>query len=105
MSTSIYPPQLSSGQLSSLIANVRDWQYTHGSLLKAPPDTGQLSARPIGVSLFPSIFPKARFEEARALQVPYNELYAAVAGDEDWLFEVLKEYDSLILITFLEIGG
>jgi len=89
-----YPPQLSKGQLSSLISDVRDWQYVHGSLLKAPPDTGAVLARPIGVSLFPTLFPRSYFEEARALQTSYSELYAGVAGDEEWLFEILKEYDS-----------
>lgn len=93
-----YPPQLSEQQLSTLIANIRDWQFAHGSLLKAPPVSGNLSARPIGVTLFPSLYPKECFYEARSLQVLYNELYAAVAEDEEWLYGALKEYDSKALI-------
>jgi hypothetical protein len=31
------------------------------------------------------------FEEARELQAVYNKLYARVAEDEEWLFEVLEE--------------
>lgn len=94
VSESSYPPQLAANQLSSLIDNIRDWQFAHGSLLKAPPISGNVVARPIGVTLFPSLYPKECFHEARLLQALFNELYAAVAADEEWMFEVLKGYDT-----------
>lgn len=47
-------------------------------------------ARPVGVSMFPSLLPRALFEEAEALQPIYNRLYAAVSNDEEWLFGVLE---------------
>lgn len=89
-----YPPQLSREHSSDLVSSVRDWQFQHGSLLKAPPRTGNVLARPIGVTLFPTLFPKDLFEEARELQRIYNKLYTAIAADETWLGEVLKEYSN-----------
>lgn len=47
-------------------------------------------ARPIGVSLFRSLFSKYRCEEALTPQGLYNELYCAVAEDEEWLFDTLR---------------
>ena len=86
-----YPPTLSPQQLSNLIFNTKDYQITHGMLLKYGPDAHSINAIPIGVSLFPSLFPESLFEEARELQAVYNKLYAGVAEDEEWLFEVLEE--------------
>ena len=79
-------------KLEQLIDNVLDWQYMHGSLLKIPPDSGQVLARPIGAALFPTPFPRSLFEEANELQVIYNKLYLAVARDEEWLARVLCKY-------------
>lgn len=85
-----YPRTLSPQQLSHLIFNIRDYQLTHGMLLKYGPAATSITAVPVGVSLFPSLFPEPLFEEARALQPLYNTLYARVAEDEEWLGEVLK---------------
>ncbi len=49
------------------------------------------------VTLFPSLFPRACFEEGRAIQTAYNELYACIANDEEWLGEVVKEYACIFL--------
>jgi len=89
--TAPYPPTLSPQQLSNLIFSIKDYQITHGMLLKYGPDAHSINAIPIGVSLFPSLFPWSLFEEARELQVVYNKLYARVSEDEEWLFEVLEE--------------
>ncbi|KAL8648357.1 MAG: hypothetical protein Q9210_005038 [Variospora velana] len=72
-------------ELKSLINDVLDWQYTHASLLKVPPDTGAVLARPIAVTSFPSPFPKTLFEQANCLQRLYNKLYIAITRDELWL--------------------
>lgn len=85
-----YPPTLSQEQLSNLIFNIKDYQVTHGMLLKYGPDANSIYAVPVGVSLFPSLFPESLFEEAKELQVLYNRLYARVAEDEEWLLEVLE---------------
>ena len=89
--TAPYPPTLSSQQLSNLIFDIKDYQITHGMLLKHGPDAHSINAIPIGVSLFPSLFPGSLFEEASELQAVYNKLYARVAEDEEWLFGVLEE--------------
>lgn len=78
-------------RLESLISDVLDWQCIHGSLLKIPPDSGQILAQPIGVALFPSRYPSGSFEDAKILQMIYNKLYVAVARDEEWLSQVLHK--------------
>ena len=79
-------------QLLSLVFNIKDWQITHGMLLKYGPNVEQVSSVPISLSLLPSKFPRTLFEKALKLQTIYNRLYAAVSTDEDWLFGVLKGY-------------
>lgn len=95
-----YPPPLSDDQLHDLITEVKDWQLTHGSLLKLLHcnDQGSVLAHSIGASLFPTLFPRILFEEALSLQRIYNKLYTAVAEDDEWLFETLEvliKYDML----------
>ena len=85
----LYPPTLSQQQFSDLVFNIKDYQLTHGMLLKYGSNADSVHAVPVGVSLFPTLFPRFRFEDARQLQAVYNKLYARVAEDEAWLFEVL----------------
>ena len=82
--------RISEEHLSTTVQYVRDWQYQHGSLLQFPPRSGKIIARPIGVTLFPSNFPKRCYDEACDLQPIFNKLYAAIAEDEKWLYENLK---------------
>lgn len=79
-------------QLANLVFTIKDWQVTHGMLLKFGLNVEHLSAVPVGVSLLPSLFPKRLFEEAQRLQPIYNRLYAAVSDDEEWLYDVLEGY-------------
>ena len=87
-----HPPDLSEEELKSLVAEIKDYQITHGSLIKAvrheQPHT--VPAIPIGVSLFPTPFPRSSFLKACSLQVLFNKLYARVAEDKTWLYETLK---------------
>ena len=87
-----YPPRLTDEQLEKLIFDVQDWQLTHGSLLKNvnSSEENTVVAHSIGVSLFPTLFPRALFDEALAIQRVYNKLYAAIAEDEEWLHGTLK---------------
>ena len=66
-----------------------DWQIANGVLLKHR-DGGSIKAKPVNVSLLPTLFPKQMFEHAQKLQRAYNELYAKVSSDEEWLLGVLK---------------
>jgi len=84
----------SEGELDLLLAEIADYQVTHASLLKSPRLQVQLDspvalAFPIGVSVFPSPFPRGLFKHAVDLQVPYNTLYMRVADDHKWLGKVL----------------
>ena len=47
-------------------------------------------ARPIGVSLVPTLWPRERFDEAWDLQAVWQEVYAEVASDPGFLWEALK---------------
>ena len=87
-----YPPRYSEEDLEALVDQIRDWQFDHGSLLKAPPSTGRVLARPIGVALFPSLLPSQCFQEAVELQTAYNQLYAMVSSHGEWLGETLHRH-------------
>ena len=109
MATSIYPnyPQtLTSEELEYIISNIKDWSILNG--LAVRPSTSFVSedidplrslATTAPVTLFPSLFPRECFEEARAIQIAYNELYACIANDEKWLGEIVKEYACTLLIS------
>ena len=76
--------------LEDLAHTVHDYQFSHGSLLKAPPKSGKVFARPVGAAMFPSPFPRKCFEQARRSYAAFNHLYANVASDEAWLGEALQ---------------
>ena len=40
---------------------------------------------------FPTLFPRARFQQGLDLQQTYNKLYCAVAEDEEWIYNALKD--------------
>ncbi|KAL6713182.1 Glutathione synthetase [Lecanora helva] len=93
-----YPPNLSPAQLDYLLANVKDWSILHGLAVRPAQafvaeeiDPSRSLAVTAPVTLFPSLFPKACFEEAREIQTAYNELYALIAGDEKWLQEIVED--------------
>lgn len=84
-----------------LVNEVKDYQITHGSLLKLVryETESSVAARPVSVSILPTPFPKALFDEATDLQHVYTELYVRVASDPDWLYSVLEpliEHDQYI---------
>ncbi|KAJ5640244.1 uncharacterized protein N7484_008106 [Penicillium longicatenatum] len=99
-----YPPELSEERLTSL-----DWQVNHGSLLKLVQTETEHSvlSQPVGVSVsnlvhypgiiltcrqcFPTKFPRAHFQQALDIQKIYNKLYCAVAEDEEYLHNAIKD--------------
>ena len=94
-----YPPDLTPEQEQYLLTSLNDWSIANGLAVRPSPAFVPSEQDPAGVlavtapvTLFPSPFPKACFEEARAIQTAYNELYAAIARDEEWLGEVIQEY-------------
>lgn len=93
-----YPPQTTPEQSDYLISNLKDWSIAHGLAVRPSPafvaeeiDPSGVLATTAPVTLFPSPFPAACYEEAREIQKSYNELYAAIAQDEEWLRAIVEE--------------
>lgn len=93
-----YPPETTPEGLQYLLSNLKDWSIAHGLAVRPSPafiaediDPSGVLANTAPVTLFPSPFPAACFEEARDIQTSYNELYAAIAEDEEWLKEIVEE--------------
>lgn len=93
-----HPPLLNDSQLQYLLANIKDWSILNGLAVRPARDLlaphahdSRSLAITAPVTLYPSLYPRSCFEEARALQRTYNELYAAIANDVRWLEEVVTE--------------
>ncbi|GLI79408.1 glutathione synthetase [Penicillium ochrochloron] len=93
-----YPPTLSPAQQEYLVTTTKDWAIQNGLAVRPAPtalpegaDSNRVLATNAPVTLFPSPFPKACFEEAQALQTVYNQLYAAITCNEEWLGKVIGE--------------
>ena len=93
-----YPPELSPEEEQYLLTNLKDWSIAHGLAVRPAPsfvptsqDPSGVLASPAPVTLFPSLFPRSCFEEGLAIQKAYNELYAAIARDEQWLQSIVEE--------------
>ncbi|KAI9706587.1 MAG: hypothetical protein M1836_003594 [Candelina mexicana] len=93
-----YPPELTQEQSQYLLTTVKDWSIAHGLAVRAPASFIPEEVDPTGVvaitapvALFPSPFPRSCFEEARAIQTAYNEIYSAIAQDEKWLGGIVED--------------
>ena len=93
-----YPPPLSQEQHEYLLSNVKNWSILNGLAVRPPDafvsrdiDPEKCLAVTAPLTLFPSLFPRHCFEEAREIQIAYNELYVAIAKDEQWLKDVVEE--------------
>lgn len=96
-----FPPKASEEQLEYLVQIVKDWAIFNGLVVRPNPafisnevNPNHVVATNAPVTLYPSPFPRTCFENAQRLQTVYNELYAAIASDEEWLGEIMKEYVS-----------
>lgn len=93
-----YPPQLTNEQRDFLLSNIKDWSILNGLAVRPSPAFVPAEINQSGsvavtapVTLFPSLFPRSCFNEARAIQSSYNELYAAIARDRNWLKAIVEE--------------
>lgn len=100
-SSSSYPPELSKEETENLVFTIKDWSIAHGLAVRPPPslisaeaDPHTILATTAPVTLFPSPFPKVCFKQAVLIQESYNELYAAIARDEEFLSGIVQEYAS-----------
>ena len=103
-----YPPSTTPEQEQYLVQTVKDWSVQHGLTVRPSPSFVSENADPYSilatnapVTLFPSPFPKSCFDQANEIQRAYNELYAAIADDEEWLEEIVKEYEILLTCTYV----
>ncbi|KAL4889346.1 hypothetical protein BDV59DRAFT_186668 [Aspergillus ambiguus] len=88
-----YPPPISEDAGLHIAAQIQDWQINHGSMLKdiRSQTAESVLCYPIGVSVFPTPFPRAQFDRALDLQSIYHELYCALAEDEQWISSVIED--------------
>ncbi|KAK6585512.1 hypothetical protein PZA11_002239 [Diplocarpon coronariae] len=93
-----YPPSLTPAESQQLVVSIKDWSIAHGLAVRPPPTVVTGEADPLGllattvpVTLFPSPFPQVCFEQAKSVQTWYNELYASIAQDEDFLRDIVQE--------------
>jgi glutathione synthase len=93
-----YPPDLSAEEEKYLFTELKDWSIAHGLAVRPAPSFVQQSQDPSGVlattapvTVFPSLFPRSCFEEGLSIQKAYNELYSAIARDEEWLQGIVEE--------------
>lgn len=93
--TAAYPPPLTDVESKRLVQCVKDWSICNGLAVR-PPHVAQVDPADIAVinapvTLFPSRFPRACFEQAVRLQQAYNRLYASVSCDEEFLTQIVEE--------------
>ncbi|QIW98435.1 hypothetical protein AMS68_003953 [Peltaster fructicola] len=93
-----YPPELSAVQEEYLLTELKDWSISHGLAVRPAPsfvsedvDPAHVTAVTAPVTLFPSLFPRQCYEQAKAACKAYNELYSAIASDVAWLTPIVEE--------------
>lgn len=93
-----YPPAVDDDERARLVEVIKDWAIANGLAVRPPPTLVAAEADPHGVlatnvpvTLFPSPFPRVCFDEAKAVQKAYNELYAKVSQDERFLSSMVEE--------------
>lgn len=85
-----YPPELSSGDEEETLIACQHWALSHGLCML---DDGKVLSKTSHApfTLFPTPFPKTAFEEALNVQTAFNELYARVSSNAEWLENVISE--------------
>lgn len=98
LTSGAYPPTLKDEELATLVETIKDWSIGNGLAIRPPAAVISAEADPKGitainapVTLFPSPFPQQCFDQGKSVQTAYNELYAAVSRDEEFLSQIVKE--------------
>ena len=93
-----YPPPVEDGERKRLVDVAKDWSVAHGLAVRPPPAVLKAEADPdniltqhVPVTLFPSPFPKVCFDQGQSVQKLYNELYASISQDEEFLTYIIQE--------------
>ncbi|KAH9900994.1 glutathione synthase [Cubamyces lactineus] len=87
-----WPPEITDEQRSALTLLATTYALSHGLVYLPPADVQPpvpTSAIHAPLALFPSPFPRDKFELAKRLQRTYNVLYAHVTMDEEFLDRVM----------------
>ncbi|KAL3423992.1 glutathione synthetase large chain [Phlyctema vagabunda] len=94
----VYPPELTVAETEDLLATIKDWSAAHGLTVRPPvalvvpgADPHGVLATTVPVTLFPSPFPRGCFDHAKAIQQAYNQLYASIAQDEEFLSDIVQD--------------
>ena len=87
-----WPPQFNDIQLATLIHDATTYSLAHGLAYlppapSQPPSPSSVIHAPI--SLLPAPVPRSLFHKAQKLQSIYNDLYARIAVDDDFLDQVM----------------
>lgn len=89
---------MNSAERERLVEVIKDWTVANGLTVRPPPalvaaeaDPERVLATSVPVTLFPSPFPRVCFDQAKAVQKAYNDLYARVSQDEEFLSLMVKE--------------
>lgn len=77
-----------------LAEQLNHWSLANG-LVMYPPNFETYSTCAAPVTLYPTPFPKTSFVKALDVQDSFNELYAKVSSDVDWLSSVMDELIAL----------
>lgn len=100
LSVESYPPKLTDTEVSNLVRAAKDWSAANGLCVRPAPSFVPSQTDPSGVlavnapvTLFPSPFPQHCFEQGKSIQKAYNTLYARVAQDQDFLWQIVNAYD------------
>lgn len=88
MASSDYPPTISSDHETSLLALASDYSLSNGLILR-PLDNSNTQSIHAPYSLYPTPFPSHLFSQALSLQTRYNELYARITTDDQFLERVV----------------
>lgn len=94
-----YPPKITPEQHEFLLSNIKDWSILNGLAVRPSHAFVPTDVDPSGsiavtapVTIFPSLFPRSCFDEARKIQQAYNELYSSISRDRAWLKKIVEEY-------------
>jgi len=83
-------PKLDPLKEQQLVENLLQWSLSNG-LVIYPPNFQSFQPVSAPVTLFPTPLPKIAFQDASDVQLLFNELYAKVSSDVDFLHEIIQD--------------
>ncbi|CCU81480.1 unnamed protein product [Blumeria hordei] len=90
--------KVSQSEKELLVSTIEDWSASNGLAIIPAKHTFRTQSNPnqrfattAPVTLFPSPFPQDCFAHAKAIQKDFNQLYAAVSQDDNFLLDVLAD--------------